>query len=122
MSSPPDRLPAALLCLATLATVILSGPITSRADTGTGLRITEFAAESDGSFPDEDGEASDWIELRNTGDSPIDLGGYFLTDDASDPTRWRIPRSIWRPVSWPSFSPPEKIGRSQAPSYTQISR
>ena len=91
MSSPPDRLPVALLSLATLATVILSSPTTSRADTGTGLRITEFAAESDGSFPDEDGEASDWIELRNTGDSPVDLGGYFLTDDASDPTRWQIP-------------------------------
>ncbi|MGI9243498.1 MAG: lamin tail domain-containing protein, partial [Verrucomicrobiales bacterium] len=97
MSSPPDRLSAALLRLAALAAILLTGPTSSLADTSDGLRLTEFSAESDGSFPDEDGENSDWIELRNTGDSTVDLGDYFLTDDADDPTQWRLPSSDLAP-------------------------
>ena len=29
------------------------------------LRLTEFVADSDGSYPDSDGEPSDWIEICN---------------------------------------------------------
>ena len=40
---------------------------------------------------DEDGEPSDWIELRNPDPNPIRLGGWFLTDDPALPTKWRFP-------------------------------
>jgi hypothetical protein len=33
----------------------------------------------------------DWIEIYNTSQAPIDLGGYFLTDDRSEPDKWKIP-------------------------------
>lgn len=40
---------------------------------------------------DEDGENSDWIELYNWSSSAIDLFGYGLTDDPSDPFKWTLP-------------------------------
>lgn len=33
----------------------------------------------------------DWIELRNLGSEAIDLGGWHLSDQASNPTRFVIP-------------------------------
>ena len=40
--------------------------------------------------PDEPGEYPDWIELRNTGVEPINLNGYFLTDDLQQTQVFRI--------------------------------
>jgi len=45
--------------------------------------INELLANSQGSGPD-------WIELYNTTDQPIDLGGWFLSDDADDLTKYEI--------------------------------
>ena len=39
----------------------------------------------------EDGDGSDWIEVSNGGEVAVDLEGWFLTDDESNPTRWRFP-------------------------------
>jgi len=36
----------------------------------------------------------DWIELYNSGNKRIDLGGWFLTDNINEPTRWKIPYYI----------------------------
>ena len=33
----------------------------------------------------------DWIEIHNTSQVPVDLGGYYLTDDRSEPDKWKIP-------------------------------
>jgi hypothetical protein len=38
-----------------------------------------------------DGDFDDWFELYNAGPTPIDLGGYYLTDTAASPTKYRIP-------------------------------
>jgi hypothetical protein len=40
----------------------------------------------------------DWIELYNPGSSPVDLGGKYLTDDLTNPTRFRIPDGITIPA------------------------
>ena len=34
--------------------------------------------------------APDWIELYNTTDRPIAIGGWFLSDSANDPTKYQI--------------------------------
>lgn len=44
------------------------------------LIISEFMAVNGHSLQDEDKEFSDWIELLNTGETSINLKGYFLTD------------------------------------------
>ncbi len=55
------------------------------------LHITEFMAINGGSLRDEDGDASDWIELFNSGPESVDLEGYFLTDDEAALTKWSLP-------------------------------
>ncbi|MBK9140707.1 MAG: lamin tail domain-containing protein [Verrucomicrobia bacterium] len=62
---------------------------------GTGVRgdvrINEFLADNGGSLLTADGQASDWIELFNSGTNTVDLSGWYLTDRVATPTRWRIP-------------------------------
>jgi hypothetical protein len=36
------------------------------------------------------GQGQDWIELYNTTDQAIDIGGWFLSDDADQPTKYEI--------------------------------
>jgi hypothetical protein len=55
------------------------------------LLITEFMADNSATLLDQDGEASDWIEIYNPGAAPVDLQGWFLTDTAADPRKWRFP-------------------------------
>ncbi|MCF7973174.1 MAG: lamin tail domain-containing protein [Phycisphaerae bacterium] len=65
--------------------------------------INEFLAYNDSALPleggerlDEDGDASDWIELFNPTTEVIDLQGWSLTDDAGDLTRWALPQvDLW---------------------------
>jgi len=47
--------------------------------------INEFLAATE--MPD----AGDWIELYNRSDQPVQIGGMFLSDDADDLMRFRIP-------------------------------
>ncbi len=53
--------------------------------------ISEFMADNNSTLADEDGQFSDWIEIYNPTAAPIDLSGYFLTDNKSDPTLWPFP-------------------------------
>ena len=60
--------------------------------------ISEFLASNgsreplgEGDLLDADGDSSDWIELHNPTAQPFDLGGWYLTDDAGKPARWRFP-------------------------------
>jgi hypothetical protein len=53
--------------------------------------LSEFLALNANGIRDEDGTRSDWIELRNLGPVATSLDGWFLTDDAADPTQWRFP-------------------------------
>ncbi len=53
--------------------------------------IGEIMADNDGAIVDEDGEASDWIELQNRDAQAISLDGCFLTDDMEKLDKWRLP-------------------------------
>ena len=55
--------------------------------------ISEFVASNNSSFSDGFGGDPDWIELTNVGDMSVDLEGYYLTDDASDPFKWQFSSS-----------------------------
>ncbi|MDO8944936.1 MAG: lamin tail domain-containing protein, partial [Desulfobacterales bacterium] len=59
------------------------------------LWITEFLAANRSGYPnairDEDGEYSDWIEIFNSGTTLANLGGWFLTDDPANLTKWEFP-------------------------------
>ena len=44
------------------------------------------------------GEQDDWIELYNGTDRTVDFGQFYLTDNPSDPTKWRIPEGMEVPA------------------------
>ena len=55
------------------------------------LVINEFMADNENAVADQDGEFDDWIEFYNNGNTEVSLGGYYLTDDASEPDQWIFP-------------------------------
>jgi len=55
------------------------------------LYINEFMASNSKINADEVGEYDDWLEIYNAGDNSIDLGGFFLTDNEDNLTKWMIP-------------------------------
>ena len=57
---------------------------------GQNIYINEFQA-SNTFIQDEFGEADDWVELYNAGNAPINIGGWYVTDDLTDLTAWQIP-------------------------------
>jgi len=64
------------------------------------LLINEFVADNVTTLedPDEPGEFPDWIELYNAGPDPVDLSGRYLTDNLTDPTKFRIPDGLTIPA------------------------
>lgn len=59
----------------------------------TKLRINEFMVDNQSIHKDEYGIYNDWIEIYNMGESPIDIGGLYISDSYMDPLFWRIPFS-----------------------------
>jgi hypothetical protein len=53
--------------------------------------ISEFMADNEDTIEDEDTTAADWIEIYNGQATPVNLAGYFLTDDPALPQRWQFP-------------------------------
>lgn len=61
--------------------------------------INEFLASNSNGTEDPDfGESSDWLELHNVSPSPLDLSGWFLTDDLSLPNKWPLPSGVSIPT------------------------
>lgn len=59
------------------------------------LRINEISANAtiDGY------EVDDWIEIYNPGPQPVQMGGMYVTDNVNDPTKFKLPPSLWVPVN-----------------------
>jgi hypothetical protein len=53
--------------------------------------VNEIMALNRQTRADPQGDYEDWIELYNKGSVAVDVGGCYLTDDLSEPTKWQIP-------------------------------
>jgi hypothetical protein len=53
--------------------------------------INEFLADNESGLEDFAGTTQDWIELKNTGAVAENVGGWYLTDDSTNLTKWQIP-------------------------------
>ena len=60
-------------------------------EVGTLVMINEFMALNDNYVHDPCENYDDWLELYNPGDTAVDIGGMYLTDDLEIPTQWRVP-------------------------------
>ncbi len=56
-----------------------------------GLRINEVLVNNVSNYEDDYGERSPWIEIINSTYSNVNIGGCYLTDDLSNPTKYWIP-------------------------------
>jgi len=55
------------------------------------LYINEFMASNASTIKDPDyNNDADWIELYNDGIAPVNLTGYYLTDNIATPNKWMI--------------------------------
>jgi hypothetical protein len=58
---------------------------------GEDVVINEIQSSNGTTILDEDGDASDWIELFNRGSESIDLEGWGLSDRTDNPFKWVFP-------------------------------
>jgi len=56
-----------------------------------GIFINEFLASNNNVIADEFEEYDDWIEIYNSTDKPVNIGGLYITDNLGNPTKHRIP-------------------------------
>lgn len=63
----------------------------ARQASGATVVINEILAVNNGGLADEDFSTPDWIELRNTSNFPVNLGGWHLTDSTSNLAKWTFP-------------------------------
>ncbi len=54
------------------------------------LIINEFMANNNNIIADNFGEYEDWIEIYNYGSSAINIGGLYITDNLTNPTKFQI--------------------------------
>lgn len=64
------------------------------------LLVNEVMADNDGAFPDpeEPGAFEDWFEVYNPGATTVDMSGMYITDNASNPTKWKVPDGVTIPA------------------------
>ncbi len=70
---------------------VLASVLLAHARPASALSITEFLALNNSTIRDEDNTFSDWLEIHNESASPVNVGGYYLTDSADELTRWQLP-------------------------------
>lgn len=75
-----------LLCF--IVSIAFASPLSSQ------VIINEYSASNLSSFADDFGKYEDWFELKNVTDTLVDLGGYGLSDDLSQPMKFVIPQGV----------------------------
>jgi hypothetical protein len=55
------------------------------------LVINELLTANRTGLTDADGDYSDWVEIYNRSSQPVNLSGWFLTDDPARPQKWAFP-------------------------------
>ena len=53
--------------------------------------VSEFLASNAGGIEDSEGQRHDWVEVFNPNPFTVNLKGYHLTDNPSNPTKWQFP-------------------------------
>jgi len=59
----------------------------------TDVVINELMPKNFSTATDEEGKYEDWIELYNNSSSAVDISGYYLSDDFTNPNKWTFPAS-----------------------------
>lgn len=63
------------------------------------VKVNEFSAANLNQFQDNYQGYEDWIELYNTTGSTVSIGGFHLSDNETNPTKWVIPAGTTIPAN-----------------------
>ncbi len=80
------------IALSAFILTLFSGALLSQ-----NLSINEISSSNISIIQDEDGDYEDWIELYYSGDEPLHLDGYGLSDDTTVPLKWTLSDTILQP-------------------------
>lgn len=61
--------------------------------------VNEYSVSNLTGYLDNYNSEEDWIELYNTSGSSVNIGGYFLSDKPTNPTKWEIPAGTIMPAN-----------------------
>ncbi len=64
------------------------------------IAINEVCPKNNGIVKDEDGDFEDWIELFNSSAFPVNLSGYYLSDDFANLSKWQFPPFTLQPQKY----------------------
>ena len=56
------------------------------------VRLSEVCASN--AIVADNGETPDWVEIENAGSETVDLSGWYLSDNASKPLKWSLPKDF----------------------------
>ena len=70
------------------------------------LLINELQAANKHTIADGFGENEDWIELFNCGDTPINIGGMYFSDNPDIPNKHQIPKNKG---AWTTIAPKDRM-------------
>ncbi len=60
--------------------------------------INEYSCSNLDQFVDNHSDFGDWVELHNMGATGANIGGYYLSDDSLNLTRWQFPAGTTIPA------------------------
>ncbi|MDG5800510.1 CotH kinase family protein [Marinilabiliaceae bacterium ANBcel2] len=81
-----------LRVIITISSILFSSfYYTATAEKINNIRITEIMASNSNTIADEEGDYEDWIEIHNSGNEPVNLNNWGLSDDETTPFRWQFP-------------------------------
>ena len=63
----------------------------------TAIVINELMASNTSAVADNAGEYDDWVELYNNSANPVDISGYYLTDNTINLDKWQFPQGTVMP-------------------------
>lgn len=74
-----------------------SEPVFSDSAIDSNIKINEYVSNPRYTITDSDGERYCWVEIINTGSSPVDISGYGLSNDEDNPKKWSFPDITLQP-------------------------
>jgi len=80
-----------------LLSVMLFSIFIGLASVAQSIVINEVVSANNAGLEDEDGDSSDWIELFNRSNQGVNLQGFGISDDLSEPMKWLLPAKTLEP-------------------------
>lgn len=67
------------------------------------LYINEVLAANQTGITDEAGQREDWFEIYNPNNFPVNIGGYYISDNPEVRNKWRVPVDFQDSVTVPAL-------------------